>query len=109
MLKTKVKQVLQTIPILNEELTAIRAYAEELLDEYAEDEMPVNEKLLHKALLNGAENWIQYSFGGCSLCYNSDIIERLQLPEDTDSNTVFFEQAKALAGAEYFIKKVVFG
>ena len=30
-----------------------------------------------KILLNGANNWTHYSWRGCSLCYNSDILERL--------------------------------
>ena len=28
-------------------------------------------------LLNGADNWTHYSWSGCSLCYNYDILERL--------------------------------
>ena len=28
-------------------------------------------------LLNGANNWTQHSWSGCSLCYNYDILERL--------------------------------
>lgn len=30
-----------------------------------------------KILLNGADNWTHHSWSGCSLCYNSDILERL--------------------------------
>ena len=30
-----------------------------------------------KTLLNGAANWLQYAEGGCGLCYNSAIAERL--------------------------------
>ena len=34
-----------------------------------------------KALaLNGADSWSQYSWGGCSLCYNYDILARLFCP-----------------------------
>lgn len=32
-----------------------------------------NTTLLEKALLNGAENWGQYSWGGCGLVYDCDI------------------------------------
>lgn len=28
-------------------------------------------------ILNGANNWTHYSWSGCSLCYNYDILERL--------------------------------
>lgn len=30
-----------------------------------------------KILLNGADNWNKHSWGGCSLCYNYDILKRL--------------------------------
>lgn len=39
-------------------------------------------KLLHRALLNGAGDWSQYSWGGCSLIYDSDIAERLCTPTE---------------------------
>lgn len=29
------------------------------------------------SLLNGANNWTHYSWSGCGLCYNYDILERL--------------------------------
>lgn len=35
-----------------------------------------------RAMLNGAENWAQYSWGGCSLIYNSDIAARLCTPSE---------------------------
>lgn len=39
-------------------------------------------KLLERALLNGAEDWSQYSWGGCSLCYDGQIAERLCTPSE---------------------------
>lgn len=33
-----------------------------------------------KLVLNGARDWSQYSYGGCSLVYNGDIAERLCSP-----------------------------
>ncbi len=33
-------------------------------------------------LLNGAENWREYSWGGCSLIYDLDIAERLCTPSE---------------------------
>ena len=38
--------------------------------------------LLKKALLNGAANWAQYSWSGCSLIYDGDIAERLCTPSE---------------------------
>lgn len=35
-----------------------------------------------KAMLNGAYDWIGYSWGGCSLIYDSDIAERLCCPSE---------------------------
>ena len=36
-----------------------------------------DEEITRDVLLNGAENWFQYSWGGCSLIYDEDICERL--------------------------------
>lgn len=41
-----------------------------------------NPALLKKALLNGAADWNQYSWGGCSLIYDGDIAERLCTPSE---------------------------
>ena len=63
----------------------VKAYALELIDEREEaiahgyfDESDLESpKLLERQLLNGASNWNEYSWGGCSLIYNGDIAERL--------------------------------
>lgn len=34
-------------------------------------------RIVEDGLLNGADDWSQYSWGGCSLIYNKDIAERL--------------------------------
>lgn len=64
----------------------ITYYCLELLDslEYngANFEEITNPKLLEKKLLNGADNWSHYSYGGCSLCYDEDICERLCTPSE---------------------------
>lgn len=39
-------------------------------------------KKVRAALLNGAADWSQYSWGGCSLIYDSDIAERLCNPSE---------------------------
>lgn len=38
--------------------------------------------LLEKAMLNGASSWNEYSWGGCSLIYDSDIAARLCTPSE---------------------------
>lgn len=39
-------------------------------------------RVLRKALLNGADDWSAYSWGGCSLIYNGDIAARLCCPSE---------------------------
>lgn len=39
-------------------------------------------KLLDRQLLNGADDWSQYSWGGCSLIYDYDIAKRLCNPSE---------------------------
>lgn len=66
----------------------VKAYAEDLVDELREavkggyvdaDELG-NRRLFEEAMLNGAADWKQYSEGGCSLCYDGQIAERLCAP-----------------------------
>jgi len=38
-----------------------------------------------KNMLNGADNWKQYSYGGSALIYNEDIAERLATPSEYES------------------------
>lgn len=68
----------------------VTAYALELLEEleeaieggYFNPEDLNSPKILEKALLNGAHDWKEYSWGGCSLIYNGDIAERLCTPSE---------------------------
>lgn len=60
----------------------VAQYALELLDNLeniGEDDLR-SSKMVEKALLNGAENWKEFSWGGCSLIYDGDIAERLCNP-----------------------------
>ena len=60
----------------------VRAYAVELVESLSDSDDLSNETLLRKALLNGADNWQQYSEGGCALVYDADIAERLCSPSE---------------------------
>ena len=68
----------------------VLVYAGELLDELTEavqggyvDRSDLESvKCLKRALLNGADDWNQYSWGGCSLIYGGDIAERLCTPSE---------------------------
>ncbi|MEI6823879.1 MAG: hypothetical protein WCL51_18265, partial [Bacteroidota bacterium] len=65
---------------------AVKEYAFELLENVEQNEgedfemygSPSDRKML----LNGADNWINYSYGGCSLIYNFDIAERVCTPSE---------------------------
>ena len=68
----------------------VTQYALEMVEQLGEqinggyfDEMDLsNSKKVRAALLNGAETWGQYSWGGSALIYDSDIAERLCTPSE---------------------------
>ena len=61
-------------------------FVEELnaqIDDGYFDEMDLSDaKKVREALLNGAKDWSQYSWGGNALVYNADIAERLCCPSE---------------------------
>ena len=69
----------------------VKLYAEELLFDlkegikggYIDEDLACsNWKMFLEALLNGADNWAQYSWGGCSFIYDPDIAERHCTPSE---------------------------
>ena len=68
----------------------VTEYALELVEQLGEqirdgyfDELDLSDpKKVWAALLNGAADWSQYSWGGCSLIYDGDIAERLCCPSE---------------------------
>ena len=68
----------------------VNAYALDLLDQlkeaveggYFDMENLLAPRMLRSALLNGAGSWSEYSWGGCSLIYDSDIANRLCTPSE---------------------------
>lgn len=66
----------------------VKEYAEDLVENLTEavrggwvDDTDIsNRRLLERAMLNGADSWSQYSEGGCALCYDGQIAERLCAP-----------------------------
>lgn len=65
----------------------VTVYALELLEEYREraayEGREAADRTEFKAwLLNGADSWESYSYGGSSLIYNGDIAERLCCPSE---------------------------
>ena len=65
----------------------VNAYALELVEELREraayeGRNPEPGKECREWMLNGAQNWNQYSWGGSSLIYDGDIAERLCTPSE---------------------------
>lgn len=55
---------------------------ESMYDVDDEEELVKNENICKQILLNGANDWSQYSYGGSSLVYDCDIAERLCCPSE---------------------------
>lgn len=60
----------------------VKEYALELIEEMDESAEFYGSPADKKDLLNGAGDWNQYSYGGCSYIYDSDIAERLCSPSE---------------------------
>ena len=76
-MKTK-KQITESIEAIKTRSAwqnAVKIYALELLEE-------MEGEYTAAKLLNGAENWNAYSYGGSSLIYDSDIAERVCSPSE---------------------------
>ena len=105
----------------------VKAYAEELVEElreaveggYVDESDLSNRRLFERAMLNGAADWKQYSEGGCSLCYDGQIAERLCAPWElrkTDNGrrdpnpreTWIDVQSRALFQAAQLVLRVAF-
>ena len=86
----KIRETIENKPVRSAWNRGVKSYAVDLLDELAENiqggyidpadlESPA---LMEKALLNGAADWDQYSWGGCALCYDGDIAKALCTPSE---------------------------
>lgn len=97
---------------------AVTAYAVEIVEAMSVDgEQEISRESLPQAL-NGARDWEQYSYGGCSLVYDAEIAARVCCPSvlkrkrggDLEPNareTWLDVQARALAQAWRRIVKTV--
>lgn len=86
-------------------------YAMELMNDV------VGKEITEKNLLNGADNWKEYSYGGCALIYDVDICHRLCTPSEIKKTkdgerrpnkreTWIDVQARALFQAAQLIMKI---
>ena len=86
----KIRETIENKPTRSAWENGVKAYALELVDGLQDDmehgwqgmDVLSSPELLKKALLNGAADWNQYSLGGCSLCYDCQIAERLCTPSE---------------------------
>ena len=74
--KEEIKKALEKERARSAWKAGVIKYAFDILDNI--DDVEVTEKIL----LNGADNWKQYSEGGCALIYNVDICHRLCTPSE---------------------------
>jgi hypothetical protein len=72
---TELTAIITATPARSAWRKGIKLYALEMIEEMEDGFAPV-------ALLNGAESWRAYSYGGCALIYDSDIAERLCSPSE---------------------------
>ena len=86
----KIRETIENKPTRSAWDNGVKVYALELVEDQAENIQggyidPADLEstaLLKKAMLNGAADWSQYSWGGCSLCYDCQIAERLCTPSE---------------------------
>lgn len=83
----RIAEIITAAPARSAWTRGVKAYAAELLDSLrdaaayaAETGTPsplADRETVRAALLNGAQNWCEYSWGGCALIYGGDIAARL--------------------------------
>lgn len=61
---------------------AVTLYAYELVEALEVEEIPEDFAEFKALMLSGADDWNQYSWGGCSLIYDYDIAERVCTPSE---------------------------
>ena len=61
---------------------AVTIYAYELVESLEVEERPEDFAEFKALMLNGADDWSQYSWGGSSLIYDYDIAERICTPSE---------------------------
>jgi hypothetical protein len=78
----EIRNIIETTKTRSAWNRGVNTYALELLEEYEWNYGADACAPCEADLLNGAADWKQYSWGGCSLIYNGDIAERLCSPSE---------------------------
>jgi hypothetical protein len=108
-------ETIADIPATSAWQRGVNLYALELVEQ-AETQLTLAN--LRETFLNGAQDWGQYSYGGCALIYDADIAERLCSPSElrrkkngelqpSPRETWLDCQARALWQAEAMIKRAL--
>lgn len=78
----QLREAIKNSPARSAWSKGIKLYALDLIEEMPDDQEFYASPADKKDLLNGADNWQQYSEGGCALIYDGDIAERLCSPTE---------------------------
>lgn len=78
----KLRQAIKQSPARSAWSKGVKLYALELIEGLPEDQELYGSPADKKALLNGAQDWKEFSYGGCALIYNQDIARRLCTPSE---------------------------
>ena len=79
---SQLREAIKNSPARSAWSRGVKEYALELLEELPDDQEFYGSPADRKTLLNGAQDWQEYSEGGNSLIYNGDIAERLCNPAE---------------------------
>ena len=82
MKKTELLNAIENMKTRSAWERGVKEYAYELVEGLEVEEIPADRQELKNLLLNGADGWEKYSWGGSSLIYNFDIAERLCTPSE---------------------------
>lgn len=76
--------VIESKPARSAWARGVQLYALDLLDDLTEctPQQLADPAAVRVALLNGAPNWAEYSWGGCALIYDPDIAAQLCTPSE---------------------------
>ena len=78
----QIREAIKNSPARSAWSRGVKEYALELIEELPDEQEFYGSPADRKTLLNGAQDWKEYSEGGCSLIYNGDIAERLCNPSE---------------------------
>ena len=77
MKKNEILERLEALKARSAWCKGVKIYAAELLADVEKEDIPEDYKELKELLLNGVEDWKAYSWGGCSLIFDTQIAARL--------------------------------